>query len=210
MDIPEPIIKLLIAVLIGGAIGVEREYRHKAAGFRTIIFICAGATLFTVFSKEMGGARDPVRIAANIVSGVGFLGAGAIMHDTGRVMGLTTAATIWLSAALGMGIGAGYYQETALATGVTLVVLLVFPVLEGWIEKLAKARTYEIVSTISPEIQQALHTLFRDMGLRVHDQKSMKAHDNMVSVWFVIGSPKGHDRVTEKLFEHPDVKEFRY
>jgi len=73
----EDVIKLLLAILIGGLIGAEREFRDKAAGFRTIIFICVGATLFTLFSLKLGGDEDPVRIAANIVSGVGFLGAGA-------------------------------------------------------------------------------------------------------------------------------------
>lgn len=210
MDIPEPILKLLISVLIGGVIGVEREYRHKAAGFRTIIFICAGATLFTIFSQSMGAVEDPTRIAANIVSGVGFLGAGAIIHDTGRVMGLTTAATIWLTAALGMGIGGGYYVESAMATVAFLIVLLVFPFLEGWIDRMREVRTYEIVSAISPEFQGQLQALFSEAGLRVLDRKLMKSDDRMVSVWFVIGSPKGHDRVTEELFEHPEVKEFRY
>ena len=210
MDIPEPIVKLLLAILIGGVIGAEREYRDKAAGFRTIIFICAGATLFTIFSQEIGGEQDPVRIAANIVSGVGFLGAGAIMRGTGRVMGLTTAATIWLAAALGMGIGGGYYQETALATGAILAVLVFFPILEGWIDKMREARSYEIVSTISPAIQQALQAMFRDSGLHVRDQKLMKAEGNMVSLWYVIGAPSEHDRLTERLLEHPEVKEFRY
>ena len=105
---PDILIKLAAAVLVGGLIGAEREFRDKAAGFRTIIFIALGSTLFTVFSSLLAGQEnDPARIAANIVTGIGFLGAGAIMRDGGRVAGLTTAATIWLTAALGMGIGSG-------------------------------------------------------------------------------------------------------
>lgn len=210
MDIPEPLVKLLLAIVIGGVIGAEREYRDKAAGFRTIIFICAGAALFTIFSLKIGGDEDPVRIAASIVSGVGFLGAGAIMRGTGRVLGLTTAATIWLAAALGMGIGGGYYEETSMAAGAILVVLVVFPFLEGWIDKLREARAYEIVSAISPTMQQDLRGIFSEVGLRVGDLKLMKADEKMVSVWFAIGSPSAHDHLTQKLLEHPEVKEFRF
>ena len=81
--IPEDVLKILLAVLIGGLIGAEREYRDKAAGFRTIILICVGATLFTILSFRLGGDGDPTRIAANIVSGVGFLGVGAILRGPG-------------------------------------------------------------------------------------------------------------------------------
>lgn len=101
----ENLIKLGMAVLVGGIVGAEREYRDKAAGFRTIILITVGSAMFTIFSMSM----DPgfTRIAANIVTGIGFLGAGAIVREHGRVGGLTTAATIWLAAALGMGIAGG-------------------------------------------------------------------------------------------------------
>lgn len=92
---------MLVAILIGGLIGAEREFHEKAAGFRTITFICLGSTLFTMLSLELGGARDPVRIAASIVTGIGFIGAGVILRDGGRIVGLTTASTIWISAALG-------------------------------------------------------------------------------------------------------------
>ena len=91
----EFLIKLGAALLVGGLVGAEREYRDKAAGFRTIIFITVGATLFTMFSTVIAGEEnDPARIASNIVTGIGFLGAGAIMRESGRVAGLTTAATI--------------------------------------------------------------------------------------------------------------------
>ena len=85
----EDVIKLLLAVLVGGVVGAEREFRDKAAGFGTIILICVGATLFSIFSLKLGSDRDPVRIAANIVSGVGFLGAGVILQAGGRILGIT-------------------------------------------------------------------------------------------------------------------------
>src|SRR5690349_15384344 len=122
----ENLIKVGAAVLVGGIIGAEREFQDKAAGFRTIILITLGSTLFTIFSLSMDAGFTQTRIAANIVTGIGFLGAGAIMRDGWRISGLTTAATIWLSAALGMGIGAGQLYFVFAATGVTLFILLVF------------------------------------------------------------------------------------
>lgn len=128
--LPEDLLKILLAIAVGGVIGLEREFRDKAAGFRTLIFICVGSTLFTVFSSKLAGVNDPTRIASGIVTGVGFLGAGVIMREGGRVIGLTTAAIIWLVAALGMGIGGGDYGLAIAVAGITVVVLLGFPLLE--------------------------------------------------------------------------------
>jgi putative Mg2+ transporter-C (MgtC) family protein len=136
---PEDLVKILLAIAVGGAIGVEREYRDKAAGFRTLIFICLGSTVFTMLSTQLGGGdNDASRIASNIVTGIGFLGAGAIIQDRGRVMGMTTAATIWLVAGLGMGIGAGRYALVLAVTAITLAVLFLFPPVERWIDGLRK------------------------------------------------------------------------
>ena len=122
------LIELALAVLVGGVIGLEREYQYKAAGFRTIILITFGSTLYTLFSISIAGTTDSTtRIASNIVTGIGFLGAGTILRDGGRIGGLTTAATIWLAAALGMGIAAGEIEDVLIATGIALIVLLIFP-----------------------------------------------------------------------------------
>src|SRR6478752_5046840 len=99
----EMILKLLLVIAVGGVIGVERELRSKSAGFRTMILICLGSFLFTTFSMVVSHV-SPDRIASNIVTGIGFLGAGVIFHSDNRVNGITTAATIWAVAALGMGI----------------------------------------------------------------------------------------------------------
>ena len=133
--LPEDVIKLLLAILIGGLIGAEREFHDRAAGFRTMICICVGATLFTILSLKMGGDKDPARIAASIVSGIGFLGAGAILSGSGRITGLTTASTIWLAAALGMGIGGGDYLLSSIVAVAILIVLWIFPKFDGWTHK---------------------------------------------------------------------------
>ena len=132
------LLHLCLGVVLGGAIGLERELQHKAAGLRTNILICVGAVLFTELSIEMSSTSgDPARIAAQIVTGVGFLGAGTIIQGRGIVTGLTTAATMWLVAAIGMAVGFGALLE---ATGATLLVLLVLSLLRP-IERVIATRS---------------------------------------------------------------------
>ena len=129
--------RLLLAAALGAALGVERELRQKSAGLRTNILIAVGSALFTVMSIELssGTGTDPTRIAAQIVTGIGFLGAGAIMRTDAGVQGLTTAATVWVNAAVGVAAGGGRYHLALIATGVTLSVLLVLVPIERLIER---------------------------------------------------------------------------
>ncbi|MBW2983533.1 MgtC/SapB family protein [Candidatus Woesearchaeota archaeon] len=117
----EQIIKILLAVVLGSIIGIERKSEQKPAGLRTYVLVCLGATLISIISIEYFGG-DPARIAAGIVTGIGFLGAGAIIAERGTVHGLTTAASLWVMAAVGLGIGLGAYL---LATVVTIAVLAI-------------------------------------------------------------------------------------
>jgi len=129
-------LRLLLAAGLGAAIGIERELRQKPAGLRTNILIAVGAALFTIVSVEMasaGGASD--RIAAQIVTGIGFLGAGAILRGRASVHGMTTAATIWVNAAVGMAAGAGYPLMATIATAITLVVLLALAPIDALLER---------------------------------------------------------------------------
>jgi putative Mg2+ transporter-C (MgtC) family protein len=124
--------RLLTAALLGALLGFEREIRQKSAGLRTNILIAIGSALFTLMSYEFGaeGKGDPGRVAAQIVTGIGFLGAGAIMRTGGSVQGLTTAATVWVNAAVGVAAGGGEYHIAFIATAVTLAALLVLAPLE--------------------------------------------------------------------------------
>ena len=133
----ELIRRLLTAALLGALLGFEREMKQKSAGLRTNVLIAVGSALFTVMSYEMaeGDAADPSRIAAQIVTGIGFLGAGAIMRTGSGVQGLTTAATVWVNAAVGVAAGGGEYHLAFIATAVTLATLLVLQPLEGFIER---------------------------------------------------------------------------
>lgn len=120
------VVAIILAAVFGAVIGLEREYKQKAAGLRTNVLICIGAAVFTIISKKIGieDGLSQTRIAAQIVTGVGFLGAGAIIRDRGGIMGLTTAATIWLVASIGMGCGAGYYALALATTAIMIIVLL--------------------------------------------------------------------------------------
>lgn len=208
--LPEDLIKLALAVLAGGLIGLEREFRDKAAGFRTLIFICLGAALFTLLSAKIAGENDPTRIAANIVSGVGFLGAGVILREGGRVTGLTTAATIWLTAAIGMGLGSGQYALAGVVVALSMIVLWLFPAAEGWLDNLREDRTYELVCPLNVEKIAQLEQAFEQSGLHVHDHRSTKRGDEMVLSWRARGSMPAHRRLLEKLFADPDIHECRF
>jgi putative Mg2+ transporter-C (MgtC) family protein len=130
--------RLLTAALLGSLIGLEREMKQKSAGLRTNILIAVGAALFTVMSYEFaeGGGADPGRLAAQVVTGIGFLGAGAIMRNDSGVQGLTTAATVWVNAAVGVAAGGGKYHLAFIATAVTLAALLILQP----VERVIKAR----------------------------------------------------------------------
>jgi putative Mg2+ transporter-C (MgtC) family protein len=138
MDDIELIKRLCLSAALGAVLGIEREWRQKHAGLRTNILIAIGATLFTLMSIDLSastGGGDPTRIAAQIVTGIGFLGAGAIMRTGVDVRGLTTAAMIWVNAAIGVAVGGGEHRLAIIATAVTLVVLVLLNPVEAWIER---------------------------------------------------------------------------
>lgn len=138
-------IPLMVAAAAGGLIGLEREYRSKSAGFRTMILIAVGSCLFTMLSVIIGGDdKEASRIAASVVSGVGFLGAGVILRDGVTIRGLTTAASVWLAASLGMAAGVSEYGLVAVVTVLALVVLLILPLFERLLSKLSEYATFKV------------------------------------------------------------------
>lgn len=210
MAIPyEDLLRLVLAVVVGGLLGAEREYREKPAGFRTLIFICLGATLFTTLSRVLA-PDDPVRIAANIVTGIGFLGAGAILREGTRVEGLTTAAAIWLTAALGMGLGGGHYLLVAGVTLLALVVLWAFPWIESRIERFRDAAVYEVTCAGAPEAIEQVLGLLRESRLDVKSTKRLKCAGMTTYVWSVFGPPERHTWLIEKLLNCDCVTELKY
>ena len=208
--IPEEAVQIFLAAFIGGVIGAEREYRDKSAGFRTMIFICIGATLFMIVSRMIGGPEDPGRIAANIVSGIGFLGAGAIIRHGTRTKGLTTATTIWLTAALGMAIGGECYELAFMGTAAVLIVLWLFPYIERWIGSMRESRSYEVVCLAGNGKFDSLEAMFKSHGLRVRAHKQMKSGDRVTFEWLIHGSPKNHERAMRVLFADDEIESFTF
>jgi len=206
----DDLIKILLAVVAGGLIGLEREFRDKSAGFRTMIFICTGATLLTILSSRLAGDKDPTRIAANIVTGIGFLGAGAILREGLKITGLTTAATIWLAAAVGMAIGGGQFVTAGFMVLIALVVLWLFPYFEFWVDKIREEHTYEVVCCISQDKIDAIEAALRKFRLFIISSQHVKQGDMMKCRWTVSGSPGKHEQFRALLFEDRDVKEFIY
>ena len=203
-------LNILLAIIIGGLIGAEREFRHRPAGFRTLIFICLGATLFTMLSLRLGGESSPVRIAAHMVTGVGFICAGVIMQEGVHLIGLTTAATIWIVAAIGMGIGSGEYFLVLLTTAAVMAILWAFPMVEDRIYNVRDKRTYRITSDIDADMVEHLRESIHQCGLRIEGPKLVKSDKEVISIWEVYGSPDQHETLVSQLLSLPEVKSFEY
>ncbi|MEO5567975.1 MAG: MgtC/SapB family protein, partial [Gemmatimonadaceae bacterium] len=167
--------KMALSVVLGGAIGLERELKGKPAGLRTNILICMGATLLTDVSMSIGivgGVRigDPARLAAQVISGVGFLGAGTIMHSSGMVTGLTSAATIWVVAAIGIAVGSGNYVGAAGAGAMVTVVLAWMGRLEHRIKRIRRVVHLTVRAKPGTSLEAVIGTL-NEEGLRVTESR---------------------------------------
>ncbi|MBN2257500.1 MAG: MgtC/SapB family protein [Anaerolineaceae bacterium] len=203
------LLKLLAALLAGGLIGAERERSRKAVGLRTLVLISTGSALFTMLSMKISAVYgfDPARIAANIVTGIGFLGAGVILEERGRVTGLTTAATIWLSAALGMAAGMGQFVLLAITTTLSMLVLLSFYHIERLLASGTDDRTYTVTIAVDWEKFKHIRNMFKDQGMEITSHKQEKLGKTMVCTFEVWGPIKKHDKLTQKLLSDEDIKQ---
>jgi putative Mg2+ transporter-C (MgtC) family protein len=203
----ELLLQLVLAVLLGGAIGLERELRGKPAGLRTNVLICIGATLFTVLSHQISAGRgDPGRIAAQVLTGIGFIGAGTILHLRGAITGLTSAATIWVVTAIGMAVGANAYAE---AVGATLLVGLVLVGLGKAEDFLAtKAAISRLVIHARPGATSLneLETLVRGLGLDIERTVARREDVDLVIEMSLRGPRRLHDQAMLAVVHHPLVR----
>ena len=164
--------RLILAALLGAVIGVEREIKNRAAGFRTHIIVSVGACLIMLIGIDAIGdissdrARDAARIAGQVVSGIGFLGAGTILQKKNAVSGLTTAATLWLSAAIGLAVGIGYYEGAIIATVICIVTLISLKGISDLINK-RTTRSYIMVFDTSNFNQQSFYEFTQEEGVEV-------------------------------------------
>ena len=204
--------RLLLAAVLGGIIGFEREIAGKPAGLRTNLLICVGSALFTELSVEItrfgsGPRPDPGRIAAQIVTGIGFLGAGTILRSHGRISGLTTAATVWVVAAVGVAVGA---RAFAAAVGTTALVMFSLSLL-GRMERFVSPRRrvfrrYAIEVEPDPELLVRVQEAFRAEGMAVRIVALEKGPECFQATLHVTGPVQGHERVADGLLGHPDVR----
>ena len=198
------LITMLISVLCGSLIGIEREYQNKSAGLRTIVLICLGSTIFTMISQRIGGSDD--RVAANIITGIGFIGAGVIFKENFNVKGLTTAAVIWISAAIGMVIGIQEYKLGFILSFIVLVVLGGFAKLEFLIDFLNHKRTYRI-TFIDDNLENisALIEMVKKEKLNASVRHLSKANNRLLVNFEIRGNKKYFQTLTEKLIIKPEI-----
>jgi len=206
-------IKLLVSTVLGGAIGFEREIAGKPAGLRTNILICVGAALFTHLSIHIAQIGftpdgrpygDTTRIAAQIVSGIGFLGAGAILHAHGAVVGLTTAASIWVVAAVGSAIGAGAYVE---GIGTSVLIVLVLVGLRP-VERRLLLRRRKVNATVRVQRDLRFDTIedvFRGNGLHIVSRRTYEHESDRAFELELIGTSKQIDSIVDELRRRQDV-----
>jgi putative Mg2+ transporter-C (MgtC) family protein len=203
----ELLVQLLLAVLLGGAIGIERELKGKPAGLRTNVLICIAAVLFTMLSIRLSQGRgDPGRLAAQILTGVGFIGAGTILHTRGAVTGLTSAATIWVVTAIGIALGSGAYVE---ALGATVLVMLVLAGLGRFEDFLARQTTLSrliIHARPQPNALHDLESLIRVTGLEVVESTSRQENVDLVVELTLRGTKRLHEEAMTAIVHHPLVR----
>lgn len=202
----ELLIKIFLALILGGALGMERQYHDKPAGFATNCLICLGAMLFTVLSEIMGFAGgDPGRIAAQIVTGVGFIGAGSILRDGNKISGLTTAAGVWLVAAIGMAIG---YGEYIWASACAVAILLVQLGLRRTLKLVEKMRHYDTIHIVCEPHWSVVQNIIKQIEKQnIHLLKSeVTKQDNLFHV-ILVATFTGYEfqTVTKELLEMKEV-----
>ena len=205
----ELIIRFALAILWGGIIGSERQYRSKSAGFRTMIMISLGACFFTIISKLIGGEMNGDRIAANIVSGIGFIGAGVIFKGDNRVNGITTAATIWVVAAVGMGIGAGHYFASACSSVLMILILAILPYIEKFIDELNQLKEYSITTAYTEDSIDKIESLFREIDVKYRLISIRKTAKQVDFEWEIQAHKTRHARLSALLMNNDLILEFK-
>jgi len=217
-SIPDPVrlslvVKLVAAAALGGVVGLERELSGKASGLRTTILICVGAALFTHLSIVIGQVSlsaagmpygDVTRIAAQIVTGIGFLGAGAILHERGSVVGLTTAATIWVVAAIGMAAGSGAYVAAVATTVLVCLVLIGLRPVERGLASVR--RTVTTTVRVAPNVDfGAIESVFRESGVHVLSRRTYDHVGDRTFELTLVGPAKRFEVLADALRRQHDV-----
>lgn len=186
----EIVLKLVLSVLLGGAIGFEREVGNRPAGLRTHILVSIGAALIMLISKYgFGEGSDPARLAAQVVSGIGFLGAGTILRTGNTIQGLTTAASLWICAGIGLAVGNGFYFGAIVSTVLVLISLVILGRVEDIIY-IKKKRTFKVVSVERPGLIGDIGTFFGQNNIVIKkislNSLDERADDDRIQIELVV------------------------
>lgn len=199
-------VQIVTALILGGLVGFDREVKMKAAGLKTNIMICIGATLYTTISMinlvETGGPVDPNRVAAQIVSGIGFLGAGAIIQGRGNVTGLTTAATIWVVAAIGFTIGVGFPGVATLFSITVLVVLRLLAPIHKFIERDSEHKDFHIQVLSNGSVKKFASKIIIAENIEleeIYEEDGKSGKGRKILHVFLSGHPRALDRIQHDL-----------
>lgn len=206
----ENIFKILISLIAGAIIGMEREYNNKPAGFRTLILICVGSTLVTILSIDIGVNNSPDRIIANILTGIGFIGAGVIFKFDDKITGLTTAALIWVVSALGISIGAGYYYLSGFVLAIIMLVLIGFRKIEIIIDRQSVIKDYRILCNYKEGEPNRLDPIIESFSLRIVQKRQALRNGQITSHLILKGSEEAHKELVNHLLRDPEVKEIDF
>ena len=201
--------RLMIALLIGAIVGAEREYRSKSAGLRTMIMVSLGSCIFAILSQQIGYA-NPDRLAANVVTGIGFLGAGVIFKSDDKVSGITTATAIWVVAALGMAAGFGHILLAISGTIITILVLVFLIKVQNKIDQLNHLRQYRIVCDYRQGTLFRYEGIFREYKLKSQRGKQTKTPTETTGEWMVRGKYKNHEKLIQRLLNDKEIIEFDF
>jgi putative Mg2+ transporter-C (MgtC) family protein len=199
--------RLIVASFLGGLIGLEREYKRRSAGVRTNLLICLGAAFFTLLSAVLAGDGSPNKgqVASNIVQGIGFLGAGLIIHNRSRISGLTSAASVWVVASIGMACGAGLLAAAAVATVIVVIALE----LVGFLERRASIKIYSLIYEARGDDQTAmLRSILNAMdkaGERLADYATNGIGDLQRVSFTIAATKRQHERLRGRLLSEPAI-----
>jgi putative Mg2+ transporter-C (MgtC) family protein len=200
--------RLLMASVLGGLIGLEREIQRKSAGVRTNLLICVGSSFFTLLSPILAGSAGSNRgqVASNIVQGIGFLGAGLILHNRSRVSGLASAASIWVVASVGMACGAGLYAAAAVGAAIVILSLTVVGLLEQRANLKAYPVTYETRGHDQSRMLQSILAAMDSTGHRLADVETDAIGEIMRVSFPLAATRRQHERLSTELRTGPGIE----
>jgi putative Mg2+ transporter-C (MgtC) family protein len=205
MEFTDDMFKVLAALVAGAMLGFEREFHDKPAGLRTLTLICIGSTIFTIISQEY---FNQDRVASNIVTGIGFLGAGVMMREGLTVRGITTASTIWVTAAIGMTIGVGAYLLATVELVLVLATLIIMNRFERVMQNIIQKRIYEITFRPGEGSWEDVEREFKALNITYSLSQLKKNMDKVVVVYRVTAGRKTHSQLSRQLAMNTAIEGF--